>query len=121
MAKPPKYEEFSDEGTSSGSISSDEGPGSGAEGDQEVEEEDQEELEAVARTGSSDDDEAREDDDQATEDDEAVGDEVKFWSDSCIFLTLGGLWGVLGFEVAQLVDSLHVDSCSFTGFFYTFF
>ncbi|CAL9116371.1 unnamed protein product [Musa acuminata var. zebrina] len=76
MAKPPKYEEFSDEGTSSGSISSDEGPGSGAEGDQEVEEEDQEELEAVARTGSSDDDEAREDDDQATEDDEAVGDEA---------------------------------------------
>ncbi|EHA8591065.1 ISWI chromatin-remodeling complex ATPase CHR11 [Cocos nucifera] len=70
MAKGANFEDFAEEDASNGSVSSDEEQTNGAEGS--LDEEDEEELEAVGRTGSPEDDEAGEEDFQSTEDDEAA-------------------------------------------------
>ncbi|XP_010941805.1 probable chromatin-remodeling complex ATPase chain [Elaeis guineensis] len=70
MAKGVNFEEFAEEDASNGSVSSDEEQNNGVEGN--LDEEDEEELEAVGRTGSPEDDEAGEEDFQSTEDDEAA-------------------------------------------------
>ncbi|KAM0954320.1 putative calcium/calmodulin-dependent protein kinase chromatin remodeling ISWI family [Dioscorea sansibarensis] len=66
MAKSSDYADLSDEAPSNGSISSSEDQAG-------AEVEDEEELEAVARTAGPDEDEGGEDDSQSTEDDEMLG------------------------------------------------
>ncbi|MQL79987.1 hypothetical protein Taro_012432 [Colocasia esculenta] len=98
MARPADSDDYSDEGTSSGSAS-EEDPKGAAEAN--LDEEDEEELEAVGRTASPGEDEAAggEDNSQSTEDDVIKGsdeeDEVGIGSRGRVVLLSSGLRSVV--------------------------